>query len=78
MDWDGWDPGFDKLSQAPLVPTSLGAQPYNTYVRIGQTDQSNWGQVDHTLEVLGRFSNGHGSKPMVPFWDRCTTHFSLF
>ena len=21
---------------------------------------------------------GCGSKPMVPFWDRCTTHFSLF
>ena len=21
---------------------------------------------------------GHGSKPMLPFWDRCTTHFSLF
>ena len=22
-------------------------------------------------------SLGHGSKPMVPFWDRCTTHFSV-
>ena len=21
---------------------------------------------------------GHGSKPIVPFWDRCTTHFGLF
>ena len=20
---------------------------------------------------------GHGSKPMVPFWGRCTTHFGL-
>ena len=23
-------------------------------------------------------SCGCGSKPMVPFWGRCTTHFSLF
>ena len=21
---------------------------------------------------------GHGSKPMVPFWDRCTTHFRTY
>ena len=21
---------------------------------------------------------GHGSKPMLPFWDRCTTHFVYF
>ena len=25
-----------------------------------------------------RFSYGHGSKPMVPCWGGCTTHFSLF
>ena len=23
-------------------------------------------------------ATGRGSKPMVPFWGRCTTHFSLF
>ena len=23
-------------------------------------------------------ADGHGSKPMVPFWDRCTTYCSLF
>ena len=27
---------------------------------------------------LGLSSFGCGSKPMVPFWGRCTTHFSLF
>ena len=24
------------------------------------------------------YTNGHDSKPTVPFWDRYTTHFSLF
>ena len=28
--------------------------------------------------LLGALTCGHGSKTMVPFWDRCTTHFSLF
>ena len=27
---------------------------------------------------VDRNSYGCGSKPMVPFWGRCTTHFSLF
>ena len=27
---------------------------------------------------IGPKQYGCGSKPMVPFWGRCTTHFSLF
>ena len=38
------------------------------------------GSVDCLLSksAEGGFLLGCGSKPMVPFWGRCTTHFSLF
>ena len=32
----------------------------------------------HWLRNRRVFGNGCGSKPMVPFWGRGTTHFSLF
>ena len=28
--------------------------------------------------TIGSLSHGRGSTPMVPFWGRCTTHFSQF
>ena len=31
------------------------------------------------ISLISGFGNyGCGSKPIVPFWGRCTTHFSLF
>ena len=40
-------------------------------------DGMHFAQIVFELQVvLTRY--GHGSKPMVPVWDRCTTHFSLF
>ena len=33
--------------------------------------------VPNKSRIYAMFICGHGSKPMVPFWDRCTTHFSL-
>ena len=30
------------------------------------------------MSSMGLLQNNHGSKPMVPCWDRCTTHFCLF
>ena len=34
--------------------------------------------TDGNFHALGKSRYGNGSKPMVPFWGRCTTHFSLF
>ena len=50
--------------------------------RLGKKQSSdsgpgNW-HVLRPLSSVTRSTNGHGSKPMVPFWRRCTTHFSLF
>ena len=33
--------------------------------------------VDIVKRPCGQHPYGCGSKPMVPFWGRCTTHFSL-
>ena len=39
---------------------------------------SDRGNPPHLEMVRGLSPGGYGSKPMVPFWGRCTTHFSLF
>ena len=45
----------------------------------GEAFQSWQSQIAGILQKeTGTAENGHGSKPMVPVWDRCTAHFSLF
>ena len=31
-----------------------------------------------TSDIKNIRTYGHSSKPMVPFWDRCTTHFRTY
>ena len=40
--------------------------------------QTVWWPFDARNRWLSTGIYGHGSKPMVPSWDRCTTHFRTY
>ena len=86
---NGWFPVSPFSSSLPTghtVPANqvgLSAIPIASRSRFGQQNQpTDW---PYPLQRKVRFGcppppqiYGCGSKPMVPFWGRCTTHFSLF
>ena len=46
----------------------------------GGIDRFTWGLAEMVIHLEDPKNHdhrpyGHGSKPMVPCWDRCTTHF---
>ena len=67
---DAWEPG----------PQSLGFRsPAGLLGVVGSRSPEvlDVAQARHRVNMVSD-TNGCGSKPMVPFWGRCTTHFSPF
>ena len=68
--------GFAPLS---VVPPSKargdGPSTEGSEVEIPFETNPNW---DLPPQKKRTHLHGHGSKPMVPFWDRCTTHFAVY
>ena len=68
-------PSFWGVGSIGIVPAKSAA-----LILCGHHDRAHSGAFDEHFEGLPGFhtnqhSAGHG---LVPFWGRCTTHFSLF
>ena len=68
----------------PLVATAAASRLLRPFDRgaigtLAERRNIKWVRFSRWLpQWIPVTHKGHGSKPMVPFWDRCTTHFSLF
>ena len=78
-----WGPFAAMRHGGERVGTSLARELEFTWLRWSKMGVQNE-TLAHGAEgsnlrsaglILTDAPNGHGSKPMIPFWDRCTTHF---